>query len=333
MNWSAPTNAQSGWQLASRLQTGMEYDNNIYESTSRATATSLGRVLMQTRATNTSGRWRVALEYTGAFLLYHDHHDENKVLQEAAGSVTWAGKALKLYGRGQGHLKLYLENPADYGTTSGTLGAIFPLGKRLALEAGLETGQLDYAGSDDFDFTFNGAFAALRPQLGAHLTGEAALTFRKLNYVSAFFLNTPTSLETELQTDDFAALRFAASYSRTMLLQGRLELQRNRSNRRALEYNRVQIHLLAGYPFAPRWLFRTSLLWQNKSYLEVAPPLSLPELDPEREQSNHLILDLSHDLSRTTTLLLRFSQHNNESPVRSLFYRKTMLFTGFEMRF
>ncbi len=326
--------AQSAWQLTSRLQTGVEYDSNIYESTARQVSTSVGRFLMQNRALLTAQHWRISLDYAGALLVYQNHRDENKLLQDANGSITWLAKnGFRLYLRGQGNLKLYLQSPTDYGTTSGTLGVIFPLTKKIFMEAGAETGQLDYARGNNFDFTFTGASLALRRQLGAKAMGEAAVVYRKLEYARASFVNAPANLDPETQQDDFTALRLSANYSKHLLLQGRLELQRNRSNRGVFGYNRAQLHVLVGYPPLPHWLVRVSFLLQRKRYLDAAPPISLPELDPEREQSNHLVLDISRDLSQTLALLLRLSHHNNESPVRSFFYRKTLLFAGLEMRF
>ncbi len=330
---AAKAHAQRPWQLAGRLQSGVEYDSNIYESPSRAVAASVGRFFMQTRATHATPRWRIALDYAGALLFYEGARDENKLLQDASGSVMWLDRSgVKLYLRGQGQLKLYLESPTDYGATSGAIGALLPASKNAAIDLGAETGQLDYARGDDFDFTFNGAFATLRYHFSSRLAGEIGIAHRKLDYLRASFVNTSSNFETDTQQDDFNALRVAWSYNARMLLQSRFELQRNRSNRDVFDYDRFQAHLLAGYPFARQWLLRVSLLFQRKHYLTAGPPISLPELDPEREQSNHLILDLSRDLSESTTLLLRWSRHNNESPVRSLFYRKTLVFAGLEVR-
>lgn len=288
---------------------------------------------MQTRAIRTTPRWRIALDYAGALLLYDNARDENKLMQDVSGSVMWGHRSgLRLYARGQGHLKLYLESPTDYGMTSGAIGTLLPVAKNFNLELGLETGQLDYAHDDDFDFTFNGGFATLRYRFSSKLIGELGGTQRDLDYVRASFLNSPNNFEAIPQHDDFSALRLAANYNARLLLQTRVEVQRNRSNRQVFDYNRVQAHVLVGYPFTQKWLLRASLLVQRKRYLAAGPQVSLPELDPEREQSNHLIFDLTHDLSATTTLLLRWTRHNNESQVRSLFYRKNLLFAGFELR-
>ncbi len=288
---------------------------------------------MQTRATRTTPQWRIALDYAGALLLYESARGENKLMQDASGSVLWSHRSgVRFYARGQGHLKLYLESPTDYGMTSGAIGVLLPVIKNSNLELGLETGQLDYARNDDFDFTFNGAFATVRYRFSGKLIGELGVTQRDLDYQRASFLNSPNNFEAITQHDDFSALRLAANYNARLLLQTRVEVQRNRSNRQVFDYNRVQAHVLVGYPFAQKWLLRTSLLMQRKRYLAAGPPVSLPELDPEREQSNHVIIDLTRDLSTTTTLLLRWTRHNNESQVRSLFYRKNLLFAGFELR-
>lgn len=325
--------AQRPWQITGRLQSGVEYDSNIYESPSRVVEASVARFLMQTRATRTTPQWRVTLDYAGALLLYESARDENKLMQDANAGLMWSHQSgVRFYARGQGHLKLYLENPTDYGMTSGALGALLPVLKNSNIELGLETGQLDYARGDDFDFTFNGALVTLRYRFSNRLLGEFGVTQRDLNYQRPSFLNSPNNLEAITQHDDFSAMRLAASYNARLLLQARVEAQRNRSNRHVFDYNRVQAHLLLGYPLVQKWLLRASLLLQRKRYLTEGPQVSLPELDPEREQSNHIIIDVTRELSATATLLLRWTRHNNESPVRSLFYRKNLLFAGFELR-
>ena len=76
----------------------------------------------------------------------------------------------------------------------------------------------------------------------------------------------------------------------------------------------------------------SAVMLQRKRYLVPSSPVSLPELDPEREQSNHAVVDLSRSLSGEASLVLRLAYHNNETPVRGLFYSKLLLFTGFEVR-
>ena len=95
----------------------------------------------------------------------------------------------------------------------------------------------------------------------------------------------------------------------------------------------MQLYLLFGCNPAPAWLLRAAFMLQHKRYLLPSSPISLPELDPEREQSNYAVLDLTRNLSSQASWLLRLAYHNNETPVRGLFYQKLLLYSGLELRF
>jgi hypothetical protein len=331
-----PTNslAQSSWQLASRLQAGLEYDNNIYETNALNVATTAGRLLFQTRAEKNTARGRFDVDYAGALQVYPDYRQENKLLQDLNGGLQWqANQRFKFFARGQATLKLYLDNVTDYGTTTGIAGVGAMITPRISTELSAETGQLDYALGNEFDFTFKGAWLALRFHPGGRLSWEAAVLQRRLRYRSRLFLTDTGMLQVAPQDDDLTILRLGASYGRKYFLRARLEAQRNRSNRDIFEYDRAQFHFLFGCNPFPRWMLRVAFMLQHKRYLVPSSPVSLPELDPEREQSNYAVVDLSRHLSAEMDWLLRLSYHNNETPVRGLFYRKALLFTGFEMRF
>jgi hypothetical protein len=329
-----PEAAPAQWLLSPRMQIGVEYDSNIYESTGIVVAAPVGRVLFQTRAERTASRTRVNLDYAGALLAYNQHREENKLLQDASADFYWRpASRLQFYARGQGMLKIYLQSAADYGATSGALGSVVQIADGLALDAGAETGQLDYAAGDAFDYAFTGAFVSLRRRLRPTAIVEAGVLHRRVDYWQRFFTPSLEATAGIAQRDQLTTVRLAAVYSRKWLVQGGLEAQRNNSNVNLFDFSRLRVQMLLGVSPAPRWLLRASVMLQHKRYDDTVPGAPRPELDPEREQSNHFILDLSRDLSEKTVLLLRLSHRNNESPVRSLFYTKTVLFAGCELRF
>ncbi|MGH7492711.1 MAG: hypothetical protein ACREOO_09985 [bacterium] len=338
--WAAyfwlPTNslAQSSWLLSSRLQSGLEYDGNIYESSALNVAATAGRLLFQTRAEKNMARGRIDVDYTGALQIYPDYRRENKLLQDLNGGLQWqATGRFRFFARGQATLKLYLNNVTDYGTTTGIAGVGAAITPRIATELSVETGQLDYALGSDFDFTFKGAWLTLRFHPGSTLAWEAAVLQRQINYPSRLALTGTGMLLSLPQNDDLTTFRLAANYGRKYFLRARLEAQRNRSTRDIFDYDRAQFHFLFGCNPAPRWLLRAAAVLQRKRYLVPSSPVSLPELDAEREQSNHVVVDVTRNLSGEASLVLRLAYHNNETPVRGLFYRKVLLFTGFEIRF
>ncbi|MDZ7268601.1 MAG: hypothetical protein ONB48_12765 [candidate division KSB1 bacterium] len=330
--------AQKPWQLAYRLQAGFEHDSNIYEASATANAATVGRALLHGRAERVSENFRLALDHSGALLLYHDHHDEHKLLNDfKAGMSVRTADWLRFNARGEIMLKNYLHAASDYATAAGTLSAALTLSDRLAWEAGAETGQLDHAASDSlFDYTFTGAFLTLRQRLTQRTTIELSAHTRTFAYLRPAYLHVGTAgvqRSRRLQNDDYKALRLTFTISRKWLLRASLEAQFNPSNSLGYDYDRLRLHLLAAWSPAGRWLLRASALVQRKSYGDPMPPIVPPEFDAEREQSNNLIFDLSRDLSAELALLVRLAHHDNESPVRGVFYRKTVLFAGFELRF
>lgn len=329
---------QKPWQLDYRVQAGFENDSNIYESSIAPVSTPVGRLLVQSKAERASKNMRLLLDYSGALLVYRAHNDEHKLLNDLKGGITLrANDWLRFFTQGEVTLKNYLNNPADYGTAGGTLGATAGLSERSAIEAGAESGQLDYAASDSlFDYTFWGAFMSLRHRLGQGSFVELTAQRRQLDYLRSAYLRfdaTPVQRAPYAQQERFSALRLAFTMSRKWMLRASLEMQFNRSNSLGYDYDRLRLQMLTAWSPARRWLVRAAAMLQSKSYAESTPPIVPPEFDAEREQSNNVIVDVSRDLSDELTLLARFSYHDNESPIRGVFYRKTVLFTGMELRF
>lgn len=332
------TFAQKPWQLDYRVQAGFENDSNIYESSVAPVSTPVGRLLLQSKAERVSKNVRLLFDYSGALLLYRAHNDEHKLLNDLKGGVTLrANDWLRFFVQGEVTLKNYLNNTADYGTSGGTLSATAGLSERSAFEVGVENGQLDYAASDSlFDYTFWGAFLSLRHRLAQSAFVELTAQRRMLDYLRFAYLRfnaTPVQRASYAQQEHFSTLRLAFTMSRKWLLRASLEAQFNRSNSLGYDYDRLRLQALAAWSPAKRWLIRAAAMMQTKSYAESTPPIVPPEFDAEREQSNNLILDVSRDLSNELTLLARISYHDNESPIRGVFYRKTVFFTGMELRF
>ncbi len=333
-----PALAQKPWQLDYRLQAGFEHDSNIYEASTRAISAPVGRMLLHGKAERVSENFRLLLNHSGALLLYHEHNDEHKLVNDLkAGLTVRAADWLRLNAQGEIMHKNYLNAASDYATAAGTISATVGLGRRLALEAGAENGQLDYAASDSlFDYTFLGAFLLLRQRLSQRTTIELSAHARTLDYLRRAYLDFSAAgvrRSRDLQNDDFKAVRLVLTVSRRWLVRASLEAQFNRSTSLGYDYDRLRLQLLAAWSPARRWLLRASALMQRKSYGDPTPPIVPPEFDAEREQSNNLILDLSRDLSDELVLLTRIAHHDNESPLRGVFYRKTVLFAGFELRF
>jgi len=339
-NWqqrSAAANAERApWKLSHRFQGGWEYDSNIFESSSRRAATGSGRFLLNTRGDRRSTRWQAHYNYSAALQAYNGYRDENKLSHDLSGYLgarlqPW----LHLSAQAGGTLKFYLENAADYGTTSGQVAASFFLPHHLAAEVSGETGQLDYAVTDLYDFTFNGAELSLRRTLAANGSVEMALNRRELRYKRRALNYTskqglfPGRLA---QREALTTARVAMTYGRKVLVQLAAETQRNRSNSFGYDFNRFRVSGLLGFRPAPGWMLRAAALMQKKLYRDDLSRFNLRDLDTEREQSNFLVVDLSRDLPAAISLVARAAFYDNESTVPGVFYHKTLFFTGVEIR-
>jgi hypothetical protein len=324
------------WNLLHRFQGGWEYDSNIYESGSQQ-ASGSARFLLNTAGDYRSMRLQMHYNYAAALQTYPGFGDENKLSHDLSGQIGVRIKPwLHISSKANAALKFYLEeNLANYGATSGHLTASFFLPHSFAVDLSGETGQLDYALTDAYDFTFNGVELALRRRLSASSAIELTCNRRELRYQRrAFEYSSVEGLfpKTIAQRDALTTGRAAMTYGRKIVAQIALEAQSNRSNSFGYDYNRFRVSALLGFRPAPRWMLRAAGLLQNKRYRDDLLRLNLRDLDTEREQSNFLVVDLSRDFSAAVSLVTRAAFYDNESTVPGVFYRKTLFFAGVEIR-
>ncbi|GEM_PF-5670242 len=339
-NWpqdsSAINTERTRWNLAHRLQGGWEYDSNIYESSTRRTASGSARFLLSTHGDRRANRWQILYNYTAALQTYPGYGNENKLSHDVQGKAgARVNSWLHLSAKAGATLKFYIENAADYGATSGSVAASFFLPHHLVAELSGETGQLDYAATDLYDFTFNGVEVTLRRQLPASSVIELRLNRRTLLYQRrAFEYNATQGLLAKniAQRDALTTMRAAVTHGRKIVAQIAVEAQVNRSNSFGYEFNRFRLSGLLGFRPARSWMLRAAGLLQNKHYRDDLARLNLRDLDTEREQSNFLVVDLSRDLSPEISLVTRAAFYDNESIVPGKFYHKTLLFLGLEIR-
>jgi len=228
-----------------------------------------------------------------------------------------------------------LENLADYATTSGNAVARVNLPFRTSVDLGGETGQLDYAATDRFDFTFRGVESSFRRQLGASGVLEATINRRTLRYEReawAYRENQTLAPTGAAQRDVLTTARASITRGRKVVLQLAVEAQSNRSNSFGYDFKRARASGLLGFRPSRGWMLRAAAVWQKKRYRDDLSRFNLRDLDTEREQSNFVVLDLSRDLLREISLVARLAFYDNESTVPGVFYRKRLYFTGLEVR-
>jgi hypothetical protein len=324
------------WNLSHRFQTGWEYDSNIYETNSQRTTSGSARFLLNTRGGRRADLWQVYYNYSAAVQTYPNYGDENKLSHDLHGQAGVRAQSwLQITAKANATLKFYLENAADYGTTSGSMTAGLSLPNNFVADLSGETGQLDYAASDLYDFTFNGAELAVRRPLSPNSAFEISFNYRALRYerrALAYHIFSGLIPQPFAQRDNLGTARIALTHGRRLVTQLAVEMQINRSNSFGYDFNRFRVSGLLGFRPARRWMVRAAGLLQNKNYRDDLSRLNLRDLDTEREQSNFLVVDLSRDVLAEISAIARVAFYDNESTVPGVFYRKMIYFAGLEAR-
>jgi hypothetical protein len=169
--------------------------------------------------------------------------------------------------------------------------------------------------------------------LSSRFSSTFEIAFRRIHYQRTLFFNPEEPNFGLRQRDDNYKVFFQLNYTKRFLVNLSYTFQHNNSNTDVYSYDRHQIILVFGTPLVSGIWLRGYGAYQNKRYTEASIPMFPSELDPERDESNFFILDLSKDVNPGLTALLRMAFYNNESIIRSRFYRKLLLTAGFDFRF
>lgn len=328
------------WRLQNRLQATYEFDNNIREAPQQLLdplQDSSFRLQFHARAVRTDQRSRLDFAYRGGLQTYFRYSFENKLINELRGSVllrlgTWAVGA-----RTSGRLKLYLNDELDYATGVAEAYVLFPPRQPLRLEVAAVTSGVNYRHFSAFDYRQEHLRLRLSRTWSKHVNTSLALTVGRMLYtrvVTEAGPEDPLASFTELDLRDRNyRVHLQLNYSHRWLINLSYLFEYNDSQAPVFDYSRHQVIVLLGMPLRRGLWLRGYAGLQFKHY--PAPSLGVfpIELDPERNESSYVVADLSKDLSAHVTALLRVAYHNNESNVRGLFYRKTLVTLGFDFRF
>ncbi|RMF68011.1 MAG: hypothetical protein D6743_04025 [Calditrichaeota bacterium] len=325
------------WRLKTRLQAAYEFDSNIREapgdSSNRLRDSSL-RFLFRSAASRKTGRARLSFTYRGGLQTYYRHAVENKLINEVEASASAGVGKIVLALRASGRLKLYLNDVLDYasGSVAGQvhLPATWGFQHRLTVTAA----GLNYQNFSAFDYSDVGVSWSISRRITPRLRSSVELIGKRIAYHrQVLFPEQATSFVEEPQRDHSLGVRVHVGYTRRFWLSFNYRFQQNNSNSPDFDYTRHQVTVIFGFPVAPRVWLRGYTAIQVKRYSQKVPQMFPIDIDTEREESNFLILDLSRDLSPSLTALLRLAFYDNESVIRSRFYRKTLVTLGVDFRF
>lgn len=325
----------SPWQFTNRVQLAQEYDSNAEESLHDATGVMDSRLVYQTKIKRAGRRSSLTMGYLGGLSIYNALPAENKLINEGVfesrirlSNNLYAG--INSFGR----LKLFLNRDTDY-----ALGSLQPYlnyyaGKGWSLKAGFDSEILDYAQSFIYDYSTRSGFAGCSRRFASGTL--IGLTYSHKVYrfdrtTTVLNLEFPLSIERQKDIRNQISL-YCDFVVGGWLLNAGYYYENSNSNSYGFSFSRHILNLVAGRDLEI-FLLRAFVTLQKKKYTDQFLPSWPTELDSEREQSNFVVLDLSRDLTSTMTAMIRVAWYRNESPWASLYYNKTVLSAGLELRF
>jgi len=335
-------NAQNSgkWRIKNRLQTSYEFDDNIRENTadSLKKKDSSLRFLFHSRASRSNSNTRLAFSYQGGLQSYFRHSIENKLINEVQFSGQYRLSKLVAGVRGNGRLKIYLNHTPDYSTGSFEVFFRLPPISKFFNEFAINTSGLEYQNFPGFNYSEKQLKWTISRKFFSGMTGVLELSGKSIDYDRDAVVATEDSINSIKvldirQKDDNFKVQFKLNYTKSFLLNFSYSLQYNDSNSPGYNYTRHQFVLIIGVPLSSKTWLRGYIAAQIKIYPEEVLPIFPIDVDTEREESNFFVLDISKDLNPSISALLRFAYYNNESIIRSRFYRKAILTAGFDFRF
>ncbi len=334
---TAVAQKSGAWRIKNRLQTSYEYDDNIRENTadSLKKEDSSVRLIFHSRASRSNSKTLLNFAYQGGLQSYFRHSIENKLINEVQFSGQYRLNKIVAGVRGNGRLKIYLNHTFDYSTGSFELFFKPPPISNFFNEVAVSIAGLEYQNFPNFNYSETQLRWAISRKLSSRLTGVLELSGKSIDYDRNIMVTTEdsTGFPEVQQKDDNYKLQIKLNYTKSFLINFNYSLQYNDSNSPGYNYTRHQLVLIVGVPLTGKTWLRGYAAAQIKTYPDEVLPIFPTDIDTERDESNFFVLDVSRDLSPNLSALLRFAYYNNESVIRSRFYRKAILTAGFDFRF
>ncbi len=326
------------WNINQRLQIAYEYDDNVLESLQQPLQSPSLKLAYDAKGRAKLPYVTVQMGYHGGCQFYLQVEDENKLINELHTELTVRmSKRLQLGCQGWARLKLFLNRENDYAWTGWRAFAQTSMLGEVILKVGFSEELFDYARTDFYSYYSPGLFFQAHRRLAQHITLSPQLHYASMKYKRHAFdkgddkysyRSMPHHQEDEVLT---SAWHLEGSWP-TVILNLSYRYEMNTSNSYGYSYHRHVI-MLSFIKQLGQFYLRGYGTVQKKHYHDNLLPFYPLQLDTEREESNFIILDVTHDLSSFVGGILRAAWYQNESPWANLYYDKRLLSMGVEFRF
>ncbi|HDP99439.1 MAG TPA: hypothetical protein ENN22_09705 [bacterium] len=334
---SIAQNSDNNWRWKNRLQFGVDYDSNVEETRINQKTDGLSKFILESQAKLTSQSYLIYLHYHGGFQYYFQTSGEHKMTHDVSGAFIYQLFPKVRFGtRLWGRQKYFSGYDWHYFLKSSELFFSFNI-QPFQITTAYENEGLNYLNYNRFNFHTHHFYLALVKRLAPPLTGQLKSGYRLINFQRNAI--SPKSQDTYIdyldfrQQDNHYYFSIQGSLQKKVLSHFAYQFSRNLSNSYGFSFGEHRLTMSLVYLLNKRLLFRIYLGLQRKKYDEALNKIIVTEFDTEREISNFFITDLSTEITDKLSLILRYSWYNNESPVPSRYYQKTLLSFSFEYRF
>ena len=334
-----------------RVNTGWEYDDNVFESSS---GKATGGAAVASLFTTLKFQTHSALTVLNYNLGYKDHHRLAGSNQPVAGDVlvnrlsglgrrklgadwsTGYGGDLKLrnvFDKNQ----LNLLSEEGYVRGSGHLSATrhnLPGAADLRFEYRLAV--CDFQTFHTFDYVSHSPGCRLSRKVGRTTSLSARYNFTRRTFERT--VNVPDGSGGLVwadgqQNDNLHQFELGFSYTQGMLFNVSWALQRNDSNNYGFSYWNNRFTILLADRLPGKLFLNAYLFFELKRYSDETGQPLLVDILTEENDNNGAVIKLSRPISKTLDVSVTASLYRNESSIRELNFRKNVIATSLTVRF
>jgi hypothetical protein len=327
----------SGGQGTARISLAVLQDSNVFESDSAAASDQIARIWTELGGRcRLAGRTAVSADYSGGADVYSGHPSETRYVHAAGISAETGFRRVFSSGAElRGRTKTFMRDGRGYTTWMASPFIRGNLFGRAVLRLGWSAGGFDYTPSSAFDFRSSEWSAAVEssplPAVKWSLRACSRLLDFERRAVERAGPDAPERewryLKTRQRDRVLEAAASVEAYWGALWV-CRFSVQKNRSNSYGYSFRDPLFEV--GFGKMLPWGLNVRAFWthREKTYADGLADLIRIRPDAEDETNSQALLDLSRRFGGGWTARMRAARYRNESPIRALYYRKTIASLG-----
>ncbi|MBW7998009.1 MAG: hypothetical protein FVQ81_15870 [Candidatus Glassbacteria bacterium] len=344
------TAAGGGFSAESRVNTGWEYDDNVFESSSGKTAGGAVTAALFSRLKFSSPAALTLLDYNLGYQAHHRLDSDDGLVagdvlvnrlnahsRRRLGGLWTAGaggdlKVRNVYRKN----RLNLLSEEGYTRGSALLTATRRLGGNAALRLDYRLTFCNFETFTTFDYVSHSPGGKLIRRLNRNTALSFGYTYIRRGYERTVNVRAGDGSLVRgngRQRDNLHLLEAGVSYSKGMLFNFTWALLRNDSNNYGFSYWNNRFTLLFADRLPGGLFLNAYLFFELKRYSDETGGPLLVDILTEENDNNGAVVKLSRELAGTLEASLTVALYRNESSIRELNFRKNVITSALTVRF